>query len=235
MKTEKRVYSSPVIKGVKVIKSVMTHTHKKQINTQETEEELLKVREEEEKLKELELEKEKELSALKEQEIRLAKEEAYKEGKLSAEKEFQSEREKIKTEYTALISLFEDAVRQLTDKREKIWKDSESEIIDFVLAVANKVVGYEIGENGANVIKCVVAEALSQVGDNKIVSVRLSPEDYKRFKAEDVGVKDQNIKIVEDKMISAGGCVVETDFGDVDSLLETRWEAIKKSLGKQEQ
>ncbi|MCF6149311.1 MAG: hypothetical protein E3K37_11720 [Candidatus Kuenenia sp.] len=233
MKNGKRVYSSPAIKGVKVIEPVKPPTHKRQINTQGTEEELLKVKEEEEKLKELELAKERELSALREQEIRLMREEAYKEGKLSAEKEFQAERERLKTEYAALISLFEDAVKQLMDKREKIWKDSESEIINFVLNVANKVVGYEIDENGANVIKRIVAETILHVGDNKIVSLRLSPDDYKRFKSEDVEMKDQNIKIVEDKMISAGGCVVETDFGDVDSLLEIRWEAIKKSLGKQ--
>ncbi len=64
--------------------------------------------------------------------------------------------------------------------------------------------------------------------------MRISPEDYKRFTAEDAGIKDFNIKIIEDKMISAGGCVVETDFGDVESLLETRWEEIKKSVGEKE-
>lgn len=125
-------------------------------------------------------------------------------------------------------------MKQLTEKREIIWKDSESEIIHFVLAVANKVVGYEINENGASIVKHVVAEALSYVGNNKIVSLRISPEDYKRFTAEDAGIKDFNIKIIEDKMISAGGCVVETDFGDVESLLETRWEEIKKSVGEKE-
>ncbi|MBM4055522.1 MAG: hypothetical protein FJ264_12840 [Planctomycetes bacterium] len=233
MRTGKRVYSSPSIKGVKVIEPAMTHAHKTKINTQKTEDELLKVKEEEEKLKEIELAKEKELRALKEQEIRLAREEAYKEGRLSAEKELQSEVEKVKAEYAALISLVKDAAGQLADKRGKIWKDSESEIIDFTLAVANKVVGYEIGENGFNIIKRAVSEALSYAGDNKVISLRLSPEDCKRFNAEDTEVKGQNIKIVEDKMISAGGCIVETDFGDIDSLLETRWEEIKKSLGKQ--
>lgn len=234
MKTGKRVYSSPVIKGVKVIETVIPHSHKKQINTLKTEEGLINIKEEEEKLKELEFAKENELRALKEQEIRLVREEAFKEGKLSAEKEFQSEIEKTKRKYAALITLLEDAVKQLTEKREIIWKDSESEIIHFVLAVANKVVGYEINENGASIIKHVVAEALSYVGNNKIVSLRLSPEDYKRFTAEDAGIKDFSIKIIEDKMISAGGCIVETDFGDVESLLETRWEEIKKSVGEKE-
>lgn len=43
-------------------------------------------------------------------------------------------------------------------------------------------------------------------------------------------LSDQNIKFMEDKTVDSGGCIVETDFGSVDSQIETRWNEILKTL-----
>lgn len=47
---------------------------------------------------------------------------------------------------------------------------------------------------------------------------------------DEIQITDQNIKIVEDKTISSGGCVIDTNFGSIDSRIETRWEEISKTL-----
>jgi len=163
--------------------------------------------------------------------LEIAKDEAYEKERLDAEQDFKLEMEKIKSEYASLMTLFQNAVKQLIDKREKIWQESELEIIKLILTISSKMVGEEISNNGKDVIKYVVKEALSSVSGKKIVAVRLSPDDAKKINLlEDVKVVDQNIKILEDGTITSGGCVIETDFGSVDCQIETRWEEIRKAL-----
>ena len=207
----KKVYASPDVKGIYVLQSLRYQTK----SYPDGKTIARKVNDEEERLKVLEI----------------AKDEAYEKERLDAEQDFKLEMEKIKSEYASLMTLFQNAVKQLIDKREKIWQESELEIIKLILTISSKMVGEEISNNGKDVIKYVVKEALSSVSGKKIVAVRLSPDDAKKINLlEDVKVVDQNIKILEDGTITSGGCVIETDFGSVDCQIETRWEEIRKAL-----
>lgn len=163
--------------------------------------------------------------------IEAAKEEAYEKGRLDAEKDFKNEIGKIKSEYSSLIALFQNAVNQLAEKRENIWHESESEIIKLVLAVSGRIVGEEINNNAKDVVRYAVKEALSHVNGKKVVAVRISPDDAKKINLfEEMMPADQHIKILEDNAITSGGCIIETDFGSVDCQVETRWDEIKKAL-----
>lgn len=216
----KRVYISPDVKGVYILQS--------NANQRGSLSEDCEIKQELEK-KEKEKRRKEEENRIKE--IEVAKEEAYERGRRNAEHNFTLEIEKLRCEYGSLMTLFRDAVKQLTDTREKIWQESESEIIKLILTISYKMVGYEIDKNSIHVVKHVVKEALSCVGEKKIVAVRLSPADIKKINTlEDAKIMDQNIKMVEDRTISSGGCIVETNFGSVDSQIETRWEEIMKAL-----
>lgn len=216
----KKIYISPDVKGVYVLQPADNQKifpPADYVVIQETEEREKEKRrkEEENKIRELEA----------------AREEAYKKGRLDAQHDFTLEIEKLRSEYISLIAIFTDAVKQLTDAREKIWQESESEIIKLILAISKKIVGYEIDAHGINVVKHVVKEALSCVGEKKVVAVRLSPDDLKKVNAlEETKIMDQKIKMVEDRTITSGGCIVETNFGSVDSQIETRWEEILKAV-----
>ena len=211
----KKVYASPDVKGIYVLQS-LRYQSKSHHPDEITEWEAKEKNNEEERLRVLEI----------------AKDEAYKKGRLDAEQDFKLEIEKIKSECASLTALFQNAVNQLIDKREKIWQESEPEIIKLILTISSKMVGEEISNHGKDVIKYVVKEALSHVCGKKIVAVRLSPDDAKKINLlEEVKVVDQNIKILEDGAITSGGCVIETDFGSVDCQIETRWEETRKALG----
>ena len=210
----KKVYASPDVKGIYVLQSLRYQSKSHRLD-EITEWETKEKSDEEERLSALEI----------------AKDEAYKKGRLDAEQDFKREIEKIKSEYASLMALFQNAVNQLIDKREKIWQESELEIIKLILTVSSKMVGDEISNNGKDVIKYVVKEALSHVSGKKIVAVRLSPDDAKKINLlEEMKLVDPNIKILEDGTITSGGCIIETDFGSVDCQIETRWEEIRKTL-----
>ncbi len=210
----KKVYESPDVKGIYVLES------RRYLGDHFSEDYEIK-----QKL----LEKEQEENRIKEYET--AKEEAYKRGWHDAEQNYKSEIEKQKKEYASLMDVFQNAVKQLTDKREKIWQDSESEIVRLILAISKKIVACEINNGSINVAKHIVKEAISCAGEKKIIAVRLSPVDISKMNtSEEMKIIDHNIKIVEDRTITPGGCVVETDFGSIDSQIETRWEEINKVL-----
>ncbi|NUO07137.1 MAG: hypothetical protein HUU08_00410 [Candidatus Brocadia sp.] len=210
----KKVYLSPDVKGIYVLQSLKhQNSHSKKdhdirLEPKETEEE-------EKRIKELES----------------AKEEAYKKGRIDAERNFTLEVEKLRNEYASLQAMLQNAVRLLTDEIEKIWQECESEIIKLILIISRKIVGYEINHNSINVIKHMTKEVLTSAGEKKIFAIRLSPDDIKKINIlEEMKMMDQHIKIVEDGSIIPGGCIVETDFGSLDSQIETRWEEIQKAL-----
>lgn len=215
MKNQK-VYASPDVKGIYVLQS-LRYQGKSHHRDEKTEWETKEKSDEEERLRALEI----------------AMDEAYKKGRLDAEHDLKLEIEKIKSEYASSMALFQNAVNQLMDKREKIWQESELEIVKLILTVSGKMVGEEIGNNGKDVIKYVVKEALSHVSGKKIVAVRLSPDDAKKINLlEEMKWVDPHIKILEDGAITSGGCIVETDFGSIDCQIETRWEEIRKTLAE---
>lgn len=212
----KKVYASPDVKGIYVLQS-LRYQGKSHHRDEKTEWETKEKSDEEERLRALEI----------------AMDEAYKKGRLDAEHDLKLEIEKIKSEYASSMALFQNAVNQLMDKREKIWQESELEIVKLILTVSGKMVGEEIGNNGKDVIKYVVKEALSHVSGKKIVAVRLSPDDAKKINLlEEMKWVDPHIKILEDGAITSGGCIVETDFGSIDCQIETRWEEIRKTLAE---
>ena len=211
----KKVYASPDVNGVYVMQSIMYQNdssvkdYEKRIESEKSD------AEQENKIKE----------------IKALQDEAYRNGKLDAENKYEQELKEIKNRYESLITIFQDAVKHLIDKRERIWQESESEIIKLILAIANKVVGYEVSNNSMYVVRQVIREALSHVKEKKIICMRLSADDTKKLnELDEIQITDQNIRIVEDKTISSGGCVIDTNFGSIDSRIETRWEEIFKTL-----
>lgn len=221
MKKNKKVYISPEVNGIYVLQSVSLQCVSGQKDKDQDDYEV------EQKLKEKQREKEEERI----KELEFAKEEAYKKGYSDAEQNFKREIEKLKNEYASLVNSFREAVTQLVGEREKIWRESEPEIIRLIIIISKKILGYEMDNNGVKIIKHVVKEALSYAHEKKVVAVRLSLEDIKKINTlEGINIVDQNIKIVEDETVASGGCIIETDFGNIDSQIETRWEEVQKAL-----
>lgn len=215
MKNQK-VYISPDVQGIYILQSVKYHGSSSQQDFDIKQESEKEERESEEK---------------RIKEFQSAMDEAYRQGKLDAEEIYKSEIERLRNEYASLITLLQSAVKDLTDKRETIWQESESEIIRLILNISKKIVGYEISNDSIHVLKHIVKDAISYASDKKIIAIRISPHDVQKIESQEVAIlSDQNISFVEDKTVDSGGCIVETDFGSVDSMIETRCDEILKTL-----
>lgn len=128
------------------------------------------------------------------------------------------------------LSELTERIVQAEAERERILASQESELIQMVMEIAQKIVSREL-EKGA--IFDMVREAVDKaVGDRVVVKVH--PTDKKRLEEKDLRSfvdSARVLKIQEDATITPGGCLVETELGTVDARLETQWFAIRKALG----
>lgn len=119
------------------------------------------------------------------------------------------------------------------DAKEMI-KSAERQIIDIALAVARKILAYEIAENPMVVLP-LVKTALEKVSDQEEIVIRVSSDDFdsvllaKRDLQNMVG-REHALKIIPDRTIESGSCVIDTSYGTVDARVDTQFATIKTTL-----
>ncbi|MDR1566139.1 MAG: flagellar assembly protein FliH [Treponema sp.] len=139
-----------------------------------------------------------------------------------------------KAEVERLIERTRIMLERAQDKRAEILAETEQEIIDLVLLIARKVIKV-ISENQRNVIISNVVQALRKVkGRGNIIirvnmaDVKLSTDHIKDFIKLVEGAK--SIQVVEDSSIDQGGCVIETDFGEIDARISSQLAELETKI-----
>ncbi|AEF80963.1 flagellar assembly protein FliH [Leadbettera azotonutricia] len=139
-----------------------------------------------------------------------------------------------KAEVERLVQRTQTVLERAQDKRAEILAESEQEIIDLVLLITRKVVKV-ITENQRNVIISNVVQALRKVkGRGNIIikvnmaDVKLSTDHIKDFIAMVEGAK--SIQVVEDSTVDQGGCIIETDFGEIDARISSQLAELETKI-----
>ena len=137
-------------------------------------------------------------------------------------------------EVERLIQRTQVVLERAQDKRGEILAETEQEIINLVLHITRKVVKV-ISENQREVIISNVIQALRKVRDrgNVIIRVNLSDlklttEHTKNFIQMLEGVK--SVQVVEDSSIDSGGCVIETEFGEIDARISSQLAELESKI-----
>jgi len=131
-----------------------------------------------------------------------------------------------KAEVERLILRTQTVLERAQDKRAEILEQTEQEIINLVLLIARKVVKV-ISENQKNVIISNVVQALRKVkGRGNIIikvnmaDLKLTTEHLNDFIKLVEGAK--SVQIMEDSSVDDGGCIIETDFGEIDARIASQ-------------
>lgn len=137
-------------------------------------------------------------------------------------------------EVQRLIDRLHLIITKTLDRREAILAETEQQIVDLVLLMTRKVVKV-ISENQRNVVVSNIVHALRKVKGRGDVTIRvnlvdlaLTSEHIKNFltAAENVN----NITVVEDSTVDAGGCIVETDFGAIDARISSQLNELEQKI-----
>ena len=139
-----------------------------------------------------------------------------------------------KAEVERLILRTQTVLERAQSKRTEILEETEQEIINLVLLITRKVIKV-ISENQKNVIISNVVQALRKVkGRGNIVikvnmaDLKLATENIKEFINLVEGAK--SIQVVEDTSIDEGGCIIETDFGEIDARIASQLAELEAKI-----
>jgi flagellar assembly protein FliH len=117
---------------------------------------------------------------------------------------------------------------------------NEAQIVRLTYYMAKRLVYDEISARPEVVIEAV-RQALMAAQSDENVTVRVSPSDLAFIDGikEKLGKEFDNVKRLKFEAgndVSSGGCVVETNYGDVNATLEQRlsrvWQQLNEKLPK---
>ena len=151
----------------------------------------------------------------------------YKDG---SEKGFESG----KGEVERLIEKIHQIMSTAIEKRNAIIEESETQLINLVLLISQKVIKV-ISENQKNVVINNVIQALRKLKTRGEVVVRVNLDDVKLTTEH---IKDfmkmvdnvRSITVLEDSIVDKGGAIIETDFGEIDARISSQLNEIKDKI-----
>jgi len=137
---------------------------------------------------------------------------------------------------------FRYLLEQIDNRMIDYEKQFENLIVNLSLEVSKKIVRREIQLDSP--IETVLREAMRKILGANNVKIKIHPDDLKKISADGDKsfLKDESfdrIKFEEDERIEQGGCVIETEIGNVDSRISTQLNELKRqfelTLGEDEE
>ncbi|MEW6220012.1 MAG: FliH/SctL family protein [Thermodesulfobacteriota bacterium] len=129
-------------------------------------------------------------------------------------------------QYEVEVQRLERLLARIDTDRQELHRRYEADLVTLVKTLVDRLVFHEVAASPRVIAACLDA-AQAYVVENAVVRVHLSPEDFAQLQqggldASQLLARTQRVDLVEDPAVLAGGCLLETDFGDVDATLESR-------------
>ena len=166
-----------------------------------------------------------------EREAQQIKEEAYTAGFAAGEQDgFEAGRQRLET----LLRQLGHALQAATELRGQIFAQSEREVLELVLAIAKKVLHYEVSINREGIVALVRA-GINRVSQRQEIHLKVHPSDVLftvGCKARLLSCLDgvETILVEEDDAVPPGSCMVETPAESVDLRWDEQLEDIAARL-----
>lgn len=139
-----------------------------------------------------------------------------------------------KEEVSRLINSLNKIISATIDRRNEIIKNVEKQLVMIVVLIARKVVKM-ISEYQKGIVMHNIREALIKVRGRTDVVIRVNIEDLElttEHKEEFIKMVEdiKNVTILEDSTVDRGGCIIETDFGNIDARIASQFEEIEERI-----
>jgi flagellar assembly protein FliH len=166
-------------------------------------------------------------------------ENAYRKGFADGEKKGALEGEKsgfesgLKKVEPLLLSL-QEAILHFRQIRKETYIRIEKEVVDLALAIAKKVICREI-QTDREIVVAVVREALARVAEADRIKIKMNPAELKfinetKIHLSDLIPKFDHAAFEAEEGIPRGGCIIETDSGEIDARIEQQLQAVEETF-----
>lgn len=136
-----------------------------------------------------------------------------------------------------LVNVFKgmrSAAEELQNLRTKVLRDSESDLLDLLFAVAGKVITREVRQDSGIVLKLIKA-AISGLNERDELTIRLHPDDYAVLTSSMQPelqhlLENLTFQLKSDHAIEIGSCLVETERGTIDAGFTAQLEELYRRI-----
>lgn len=103
----------------------------------------------------------------------------------------------------------------------------EAQVVEVAMATAARLLGEQLSLDPARIVG-IVKQMLAKIPQAARVTIYLHPDDRAAFEIWLAQVDAPNaLQVASHADIARGGCVVESDVGDLDARVETRLDALR--------
>ncbi len=146
--------------------------------------------------------------------------------------------EKSREEFVQLMEEAKNVYNQALNGREALIKSATGEIARLALRVAERVIGHEVNIN-EDVVLHTIKQALEKIKARESVVVRCNPTDveYVRMNRDVFERMVEGLKTFEvmaDGKVERGGCILETNLGNVDARIQTQLAVLQQAFAEVE-
>lgn len=173
--------------------------------------------------------------------LKSVQEAAYKEAyNLGLEEGRKEAFDKMSKDLNEKMSHFELLLNSISNMKNEIFNFNEAHFIKLTLVIACRLAKQELKINNEPLVE-IIRSAIGLAADEENVVVQVSPEQLEfveRLKKETSRELEflKKIKLEPSESVSVGGCVVMTNYGEVDARIEQRieqlWKIIEESTPK---
>jgi type III secretion protein L len=131
------------------------------------------------------------------------------------------------------LAEFEQNLLEALEIRERVWRETERDLLRLAIRLAEKIIGREI-TNDKKTITDIVAAALQNARQQEKLTVRVNPSDLSLIEEEREKFlpsgRARFIDFVADPRVPSGGCLIESEVGTIDARLETQLRVLERAL-----
>ncbi len=135
---------------------------------------------------------------------------------------------------SSIIEAAIEARAYLEYRKNEIYSEAEEQILRLVLDISKKVIGQELTQNN-EVIISIIRLALEKCAYKSKLMLRVSAEDFEFVESNKEviirlteGLND--LEVIKDISLSKGGCIIETQAGEINSSAEVQFRELEKAF-----
>jgi len=131
------------------------------------------------------------------------------------------------------LTEFERHLIETREIRERVWRETEKDLLRLAVRLAEKIVGREIQKDDKTIVD-IISTALQNARQQEKLTVRVNPKDLPTVEREAekfaLGGRVQFIDFVADPRVASSGCLIESEVGTIDARLETQLRVLERAL-----
>ncbi len=137
-------------------------------------------------------------------------------------------------DYGSAIKALNNICTQLSTLQETIIKNSSGELLDFALAITDRILRFSVTDQDETIV-ATIEEALQRAIRSEEFTIYLHPEDIDivQQKSADIiaGISGlDNILLKSDPAVGRGGARLESDNCTIDATLASQFETIRDEI-----